>query len=560
MDSTINKTQIAKSDALLLEDNELFELKQRNKSIETRLNLKREALDSSINSTVITDVTGKIIWVNKAFTKLTGYSFEEAINENPRILKSGKHPKSFYKNLWGTILAGKKWEGEITNKKKDGTLYQERLIISPVFNSSSQISNFIATKLDITTQKETDIALSESYIKYEELAYIFSQGPAVGFLLSEDLTRDVEFVTDNIKQWGYKPTDFYSQKLRFEDIIFEDDKQRTLDELKHEIENGAESIKQHYRITNSEGDQRWVDSYLHVRLGADSMVTHLQGVLLDVTERKQAEEESKYQLEQLMQADKMIALGTLVSGVAHEINNPNNFVILNIPLIEKVWFNVLPILDEYYEKNGDFNVSEKIMYSKIKDSMPLLFGGINEGALRIKNIVEDLKSFSRKDTKGYNQCVNLNEVLQTSVNLTANLVSKSTDKFRAKYSKKDPLVKGNKQKLEQVIINLIENSCQALNDRTNAINVEIKHFYDKISIIVLDEGVGIEKELLRKITDPFFTTKRNNGGTGLGLSIASKIILQHNGMLEFESTPHNGTKATITLPAWRIMSDDEQKS
>jgi PAS domain S-box-containing protein len=538
------------------QDEEIFRLRRKTENIEARLNLKKKALDFSLNSTVITDVSGKILWVNKAFTDLTGYTFEEVLNKKPNLLKSGIHSEEFYKNLWDTILSGNAWEGEITNKRKDGSIYQERLIISPVLNKNHEITNFIATKQDITTQKEIDSALNESYIKYEELAYIFNQGPAIGFLWSEDDQREVEFVTDNIKQWGYSPTEFYTQKLKYEDIIYHEDKVKILDELSREIKAGSESIKQHYRIITSEGEIRWVDSHLHVRLGENGMVTHLQGVVLDVTERKKAEDESKYQLEQLMHADKMIALGTLVSGVAHEINNPNNFVILNIPLIEKVWFNILPILDDYYDKNGDFNVSDKIRYSKIKDSMPLLFGGITEGAIRIKNIVEDLKSFARKDTSGYDKCVDINKVVQTSVNLTANLVSKSTDNFRVKYSKIDPLVRGNKQKLEQVLINLIENSCQALNSRKQLICIEVKKNNNSISITVSDEGEGMGNEVIRNITDPFFTTKRNKGGTGLGLSIASKIIMHHNGKLDFESSPGNGTRATMTLPTWRTNSND----
>ncbi|MDX1702571.1 MAG: HAMP domain-containing sensor histidine kinase, partial [Melioribacteraceae bacterium] len=239
-----------------------------------------------------------------------------------------------------------------------------------------------------------------------------------------------------------------------------------------------------------------------------------------------------------------------VSGVAHEINNPNNFVILNIPLIEKVWFSLIPILDEYYENNGDFNVGDKLKYSKIKDSMPLLLGGINEGALRIKNIVEDLKSFARKDSTGYDQKVDINKVIQTSINLTANLVSKSTDNFIVKYTNDPITVKGNKQKLEQVVINLIENSCQALDNRKQSVKIEIINNSTNVLIDVSDEGEGMEQIVLRKITDPFFTTKRNRGGTGLGLSIASKIIMQHNGSLEFNSEPGIGTRATIKLPIW----------
>ncbi len=531
---------------LLKEKIELIETVS--KSLKEKVALQAISLDSALNSTIITDRNGKIIWVNKAFTKLTGYSYNEVIGRNPRILNSGVHSKEFFKKMWEVLITGKVWEGEITNAKKDGTIYHERIVITPVLNSKKKITNYIATQLDITHHKQTDKALHESYIKYEEIAYIFNQSPAVGFLRTEGEKRTVEFVTDNIKQWGYKPEDFYTQKLSFEDIIFEKDKEEILNNTAQQIANGKERLKQHFRIITKNNKIRWVDSHQYVRFAENDSVTHLQGVILDVTDRKVAEEEAKTQLEQLMQADKMIALGTLVSGVAHEINNPNNFVLLNIPLIEKVWFNILPILEDYYEKNGDFNVGEKLMYSKIKDSMPLLFGGINDGSKRIKNIVEDLKSFARKDTSGFNQNVDLNKVVQTSVNLTANLVSKSTDNFKVRYSPDPVMIKGNKQKLEQVLINLIENSCQALTKREQQVKIIVENKSNTASISISDEGVGMEANIVRNITDPFFTTKRNSGGTGLGLSIATKILMQHDGKLNFQTEQGNGTTATITLP------------
>ncbi len=169
------------------------------RQLEEKIKLQNIALNTSTNSTAITDQNGNIIWVNDAFTKLTGYSLEESIGQNPRILKSGVHSKKFYKDLWKTISSGKEWKGEITNKKKDGTLYHEKITIYPVLNSKQEITNYIASKQDITGQKLTDAALDESYIKYEELAYIFNQSPAIGFLWLEDESRTVEFVTDNIK-------------------------------------------------------------------------------------------------------------------------------------------------------------------------------------------------------------------------------------------------------------------------------------------------------------------------------------------------------------------------
>jgi len=548
MITSIDKRETEQLDQINILNKEIERLKKESINLEKRIELKRAALNSSQNSTVITDKDGNIVWVSKAFTTLTGYTFEESINKNPRILKSGVHDKEFYKILWDTISFGRIWKGTITNKKKNGDLYHEEIVISPIFNNDDKISHYVAVKQDVTSQKKTDEALNESYIKYEELAYIFNQSPAIGFLWSENKARTVEFVTDNIKQWGYTPEEFYSQKLAFSDIIYQEDKDNVLEELSKKIAAGKERLKQHYRVITKSKEVRWVDSHLYARLGENDSVTHLQGVVLDVTDKKLAEEESKYQLEQLMQADKMIALGTLVSGVAHEINNPNNFVMLNIPLIEKVWFNIVPILQDHYKNNGDFNVGDRLLYSKIKDSMPLLLGGINEGSQRIKTIVEDLKSFARKDTTGYSQDVDLNKVVQTSVNLTANLVSKSTENFSVKYSKVPAIVKGNKQKLEQVLINLIENSCQALIDRKQAVKIEVNKNCEYNIITVSDEGHGMKPTILRKITDPFFTTKRNKGGTGLGLSITSKIIIQHNGILDFKSELGSGTQAIIKIP------------
>ena len=527
---------------------EIKHLRASNLELEEKIKLQKIALNTSRCSTMITDSETNIIWVNDAFSKLTGYSFDEAIGKNPKILKSGAHTKKFYSDLWKTLKSGKAWTGEITNKKKNGTLYDEKITITPVLNNQKKTTHYIAVKQDVTGRKKSDEALSESYIKYEELAYIFNQSPAIGFLWLEDESRTVEFVTENVKQWNYTPEDFYSQKLGFADIIYDLDKAIVLKQISKKLKAGKESLKQHYRIITKDGEIRWVDSHLYVRLGENDSVTHLQGVILDVTERKNAEDESKNQLEQLMQADKMIALGTLVSGVAHEINNPNNFVMLNIPLIEKVWFNILPILENHYNEFGDFNVGERLKFSKIRNSMPLLFGGINEGSQRIKTIVEDLKSFARKDASGYTQAVDLNKVVQTSVNLTANLVSKSTERFIVKYTKTPVFVKGNKQKLEQILINLIENSCQALTSRKQCVKIEILKNCANVLIKVSDEGIGMKSELLKNITDPFFTTKRNMGGTGLGLSIASKIVMQHKGSLKIESEPGNGTTATIQLP------------
>ena len=124
-------------------------------SAEQEMRLQAAALEAAANAIIITDSAGKILWVNRAFTQLTGYSLEEAIGNNPRILKSGEHDPAFYQDLWSTIHSGQVWRGEVRNRKKDGSLYVEDMTITPVIVDGKP-RNFIGIKQDITEQKKLE--------------------------------------------------------------------------------------------------------------------------------------------------------------------------------------------------------------------------------------------------------------------------------------------------------------------------------------------------------------------------------------------------------------------
>jgi signal transduction histidine kinase len=269
---------------------------------------------------------------------------------------------------------------------------------------------------------------------------------------------------------------------------------------------------------------------------------------IDITERNQAEERAKVQREELVQADKMASLGVLVAGIAHEINNPNQFVISNTPLLREAWESVMPILEEYYKENGDFAVAG-VNYSEIKAQIPLCVSRIAEGAQRVDQIVTGLRLFSRQDSEEMWNRININFVVKSAITIVSNLIKKSTENFVVYMEEDLPYFKGHFQRLEQVLINLLQNSCQALPDRGKGIYV--KTSYDKkkqiVEIEVKDEGIGIPHEDLPKIKNPFFTTKNGLRGIGLGLSIVSTIIEEHRGGLNFVSEVGKGTTATITL-------------
>ena len=133
-----------------------------------RVRLQGAALESAANAIVITDAQGDISWVNPAFTQLTGYSREEAIGANPRVLKSGKHPQAFYRDMWETIQAGRIWHDELINRRKDGTLYDEEMTITPVVEGKSEITHYVAIKQDITLRRQAEEELRRAREVAEE--------------------------------------------------------------------------------------------------------------------------------------------------------------------------------------------------------------------------------------------------------------------------------------------------------------------------------------------------------------------------------------------------------
>lgn len=158
----------------------------------------------------------------------------------------------------------------------------------------------------------------------------------------------------------------------------------------------------------------------------------------DITEKRQAEQEAQLKQEQLVQAGKMVSLGILVSGVAHEVNNPNNYIMLNTQLLSRMWDGVGPILEHYYDDNGDFMLGG-LKYSHARNRAPQLFKSVLEGSTRIKHIVKDLKDYARHDSSDMDQPIYLNSVLKHSLNLLTNQIRQATNKFEIHYDHSRPV-------------------------------------------------------------------------------------------------------------------------
>jgi polar amino acid transport system substrate-binding protein len=271
----------------------------------------------------------------------------------------------------------------------------------------------------------------------------------------------------------------------------------------------------------------------------------------EIAERRHAEEELLLNQQQLVQADKMAALGILVSGVAHEINNPTGLILLEAPTVKRFFGDASKILEQYYRENGDFTCGG-LPYSRMREEIPRSLDKLQEAGKRIKRIVDDLKDFARQGDIACTEIVDLNSVAQAAVRLVEPSIRKATTRFSVSYGEHLPQFCGNAQRIEQVLVNLILNACQALSDTEGGIELatycDISH--SALIFQLRDEGSGISPEHLARLTDPFFTTKRDSGGTGLGLSVSSGIVKEHGGTMTFDSIPGSETVVTLKLPAY----------
>jgi signal transduction histidine kinase len=275
---------------------------------------------------------------------------------------------------------------------------------------------------------------------------------------------------------------------------------------------------------------------------------------------RQIKAQARQQQEQLYQSAKLASLGTLVSGVAHEINNPIATVMLNLQVFEKFWQSCRPIMDAHLKQSEDFAVGG-MPYPQLKERIPRLLRDAREGVIRVKRIVGDLKDFAGVHPTHTKSDVDLNVIVGKAVGLVGNMVKKTTSDFKANYAADLPRFNGNGQRIEQVAVNLLVNACQAAgSERPMSLEVTTGHHEEsgEIFLKVKDTGTGMAPDVIERITDPFFTTKRDAGGTGLGLSISHTIVKDHGGRMAFQSAPGHGTTVTVYLPVKEEKDHQEE--
>ena len=525
----------------------------------------------------ITDRHGTIVYVNQTFCEISKYNSEELIGKTHRIIKSGYHSRDFFKELWFTIKTGKVWKGEVKNKAKDGSYYWVDTTIIPFLNDRGLPDRYLAIRFDISDRKRAEEALRESEVKNRGLIEAI---PDVMFRLNREGIF-LDYFPAKDKKNERSPQEFIGKNIR--EVFSKHLGDRTMYYLEQTLELKAPQIHE-YMIKRDGQWQHYEARY--VPCGDNEVLA----IVRDDTERRNMEEalriseqeqrEKALEIErtlehlkktqsQLIQAEKMSSLGQLVAGIAHEINNPVNFIYGNLIHASEYIQNLLQVLQLYVQHYDPplpeiEATAEELDLEFLIEDLPQMVSSMKLGANRIREIVLSLRNFSRLDEAETKQ-VDIHSGIESTLVILQNRLKGNGNRPEIKIVKeygKLPPLECHASQLNQVFMNIIANALDALEEwwaiapvvatpgGDPTIWIKSRTTTDGQAVIeIADNGPGIPESVQQKLFDPFFTTKPVGKGTGLGLSIAYHIVVEkHKGELKCISHRGAGTKFEISIP------------
>ncbi len=501
------------------------------------LRLQGEALRVAANAIVITGRDGVIQWTNPAFGTMTGYTQDEAVGRTPgQLLQSGVHAPEFYRDLWSTIRSGRVWQGEMVNRRKDGSRYTEEQTITPVTDGAGAITHFVAIKQDVTERRRVAEALRRSEARYHGL---FHDSPAVMLLVDPDDGTIVEANPAAARYYGLPLEELVGVPLsRIEaeeaagdggaagEASRRDDGGGTVARrpLREDVHRGGAPHQTRHRMEG--GEVREVEVFSGPVEVEGRTLLHV--LVHDVTDRIRAEA-------QLRQAQKMESLGRLAGGVAHDFNN------------------ILTVIHAVAE----FAAGELEPGSPLQGEL----AEIREAGTRAANLTRQLLTLSRQEIARRRR-LDLNEVVGGMDRLLRRVLGEDI-RIRYRPDPRLPQVEADPGHLEQVIMNLAVNARDAMPEggsliiETHGVEVDpaARAIHPSLSpgphvvLSVTDTGMGMDRDTQERIFEPFFSTKPADRGTGLGLSTVYGIVRESGGQITVYSEPNQGSTFRVYLPA-----------
>ncbi len=472
------------------------------------------AVEQTADCVVITDTNGIIQYVNKAFTKILGYSREETLGKTPSILKSGLHPPQFYETLWKTILSGEVFSETFINKRKDDELIYEIKTITPIKDKKGNITHFVSTAKEITEQKRAE---EEIISQKNKFAQLFDNSP-VAIALLDDQDNIVHINESFSNVFGYYLEEIKGQSLN--EIIVPSELKEEAESYSDQTREGNQVNKESYR-KKKDGTLVYVQ-IIGVPAIVNDKIVGIYSMYVDLTQRKEAEDKMKLAKELAEQSDRLKS--EFLAQMSHEIRTPLNVMAGNVDYLK-----------DLFSEKMDADACE-------------CFDGLDLASKRIIRTIDLILNVSELQTSGYKPLlkqIEINfEVLNKLYHEHQLSAKQKGLELIYKCELKETKILADEYSVTQIFANLIDNAIKY----TKKGKVEIlldKNSSGNIMVEIKDTGIGMSKEFLSRMFEPFVQEdhgfSRNYDGTGLGLALTKRYCDINNAIIEVESEKNVGS-------------------
>jgi PAS domain S-box-containing protein len=480
----------------------------------------------------IADIAGRITFVNDKFCEISGYSREELLGNNHRLLKSDRHTASFYQEMWDSISNGKVWHGAICNKRKDGQEYWVESTIVPFLDGKGKPYKYVSARTDVTALRVSEERLHRSQtfakigtwdwnIKTGELYWSDQIGPLFGY--EEEVP---ETTYDN-----------------FLAAVHPDDRQRVMDAVKKCVEEGDTYDIEH-RVIWPDGSEHWVHESGDVTRSEDGEALHMIGVVRDISARKHVEQKLIYAREEAENAS--LAKSQFLSSMSHELRTPLNAIIGFGQLLE---LQKDPALSGSQQGNVD---------------------EILRAGHHLLELINEVLDLSKIESGRIDLCVEPVGVfasLSESLRLITPLAQKRGVEITMLRNgevvsledalTQDCFVQADRTRLKQVLLNLLSNAVKYNVDDGKIVIDCFRKKDDQIRVRIEDTGVGLTLDQQSKLFQPFVRFENDRPeveGAGIGLVICKKIIEHMGGEIGHESKQGVGSTFWIDIPDDQLVA------
>lgn len=508
---------------------DIIDITERKYAVEELRKLTR-AVEQSPNSVIITNVDGKIEYINSTFTKVTGYRFDELKGKNPRILQSGLTPKETYKNMWETIVSGEIWQGEIQNKKKNGEIFWESITISGIKDNKGIITHFLAVKENIAEKKHAHEEILKSEAQFRSVweksfdALRLTNEEGIILLVNDSYCK----ITGKSKE---------ELEGKYYNVVY-------INDNRHSVKKFRDDFKQRTFRTNYEsevvlwnGKKVWL-GISNSHIDVENQSTKLLSIFRDISERKKTEQELISAKEKAEEVSRIKS--NFLASMSHE---------LRTPMIGILGF--AEILKTELENDTFKDMADTIHLS-------------GQRLLRTLNLILDLSRIESNKLDLHLLPVQIEPIIMDHIKMYKSLTSNNEVELLGRFNKSNATALIDEKYFIQVLDNLINNAVKYTQHGEIVIEVDEEIISGKGWLIlkVIDTGIGISPENQKVIFEEFRQASeginRNYEGTGLGLAITKKSVDLMGGILEVESQLGKGSTFIVKLPIPNNIYNDNK--